>query len=153
MIEEFYSFNNKITDVENTNNHSPSKSYALKSNNLNETPNLLIQNVQTYKILDKQVLNLDDGNQYRGQTLNGKKNGKGILTDPDMYILYEGEWKNDLYHGEGKLFENKFVYNGMFMQGKKEGKGRLSSDDNDNYYSGNWKDDDKNGDGNQIINF
>jgi hypothetical protein len=36
-----------------------------------------------------------NGNVYRGDILNGKKHGRGILVDSNDVILREGEWEND----------------------------------------------------------
>lgn len=41
----------------------------------------------------------------------------------DQY-LYEGYWKDDLYHGKGKLVYNTGIYvEGHFVEGKIHGKG------------------------------
>jgi hypothetical protein len=42
----------------------------------------------------------------------GKMHGKGVLKK-DKLIIYEGEWKEDLYHGEGTYtWENGNKYVG-----------------------------------------
>ena len=152
MMEDFYSFNNVSFMTENNNNNPPQpKSFTYKSNNFDEKQNTFIQNIKINKLLDEQLITSDDGTEYKGQTLCGKRNGKGVLTNPDKKIIYEGEWKNDIFHGEGILNENMFIYNGSFLNGKKEGKGKLSSDDNTYYYTGNWKEDEKTGDGNALF--
>ncbi len=46
----------------------------------------------------------------------GKKNGKGIFKyakNDEFCISYEGDFVNDLYHGNGKIkFTNKAEYEG-----------------------------------------
>ena len=39
-------------------------------------------------------------------------------------LLYEGGWKEGMYEGKGKLYqEGKLVYEGNFKEGQKEGTG------------------------------
>lgn len=53
------------------------------------------------------VLKLVDGETYEGSWQGGKRNGQGVHTYPpqiaSIYLSYEGEWKNDEYHGIGGL--------------------------------------------------
>ena len=56
--------------------------------------------------------------------VEGEKSGFGIEYDRNGAIVYEGTWKNDLYHGEGKLsISRNEVYEGYFEKGKKHGLG------------------------------
>jgi len=41
------------------------------------------------------------GNVYQGLWENNQKNGFGILKDNKGVVIYEGTWKNDVYHGRG----------------------------------------------------
>jgi hypothetical protein len=64
-----------------------------------------------------------NGSKYSGNWKNGKRNGKGELwwKNPDAYSdsMYEGEWKDDLYHGWGLLqIDGKIVYKGNWFNGK-----------------------------------
>lgn len=93
-----------------------------------------------------------NGSEYKGQTLNGKRNGKGVFSLKEHNIVYEGEWKNDLFHGEGKLFDNGYWYKGRFVDGKKEGKGEVTCEISDYYFNGLWKNDEKNGYGEYLAN-
>ena len=34
---------------------------------------------------------------------------------------YEGEWFDEMFHGQGKLIENDKVYEGKFLNNKREG--------------------------------
>lgn len=104
-----------------------------------------METIQTVRLVDDQILKYPNGSEYRGQTLNGKRNGKGIFTYPEQSITYEGEWKNDLFHGEGKLTDNGYTYKGQFFEGKKEGRGEVTCESNEYHFTGMWKDDLKNG--------
>ena len=48
--------------------------------------------------------NSDNNILYRGDLVNGLKNGKGALYFRDGRIIYEGEFKNDLFEGTGKFY-------------------------------------------------
>lgn len=65
--------------------------------------------------------------------------------DRENKISYEGEWKDDYFHGEGILKDNGYIYKGGFCKGKKEGKAKVTCEFNDYYYHGLWNDDMKNG--------
>ena len=78
---------------------------------------------------------------YHGSFKNGEKNGKGIefFRHSDGRIKYEGYFKNNLYHGKGKLYnEYGFCFVGTFKNGKKEGAFNVISEDGklmkENYY-------------------
>jgi hypothetical protein len=71
----------------------------------------------------------EDQKQYIGETKNGEPHGLGILYlwEKD-YVLYQGQWKDGLYHGEGKLsddenfegeFKNGIPYTGYFFDKEK----------------------------------
>jgi hypothetical protein len=45
---------------------------------------------------------LKDGSIYLGQSLNGKREGRGKLQGNDGSI-FEGHWKNDMVNGFGRL--------------------------------------------------
>ena len=51
-------------------------------------------------------------NEYKGSTINGIKEGKGIMLFSNSEI-YDGEWKNDMKDGKG-LFNDSLgnEYNG-----------------------------------------
>ncbi len=44
---------------------------------------------------------LRDGSYYRGAVAQNKRSGKGKYTIENKYT-YEGEWHNNLPHGEGR---------------------------------------------------
>lgn len=83
-----------------------------------------------------------DGSRYIGEIVNGKKQGRGILTFPSgMY--YTGEWVQDQRHGQGK--EVSFnpdgsiaeTREGRWVSDEMEGWGRLNYEDG-NSYEGEW---------------
>ena len=81
---------------------------------------------------------------------NDKKNGYGIeIYDNDIY--YEGEFKNNLKEGKGKLILNKsdnnngnYVYSGDFHPDQISGNGRLLWDSQKEYI-GEFKNNEMNG--------
>ena len=64
--------------------------------------------------------------EYFGDLVDLKKNGKGEEMCEDEY-KYTGDFKDDMWHGEGKLenFETGDVYDGQFENGEMTGKGIL----------------------------
>ena len=61
----------------------------------------------------------DDGKVYEGQMKNGLRHGRGKMVyveDDNNYAgVYVGEWKNDKKHGKGKMvYDNGDVYDGKY---------------------------------------
>lgn len=70
--------------------------------------------------------------KYKGNVLNGKPNGEGIK----LYVngdYYEGEWKNGVFDGKGKLVcpSTRMVYEGEWKNGVPHGHGNF-------FYAGNF---------------
>ena len=66
-----------------------------------------------------------DGSIYRGELLEGKKNGKGILECANG-DKYSGDFVDDFFNGSGELtFSEKSKYEGAFKDGAMHGKGLL----------------------------
>lgn len=86
---------------------------------------------------------------YEGSFRNGMYHKIGTLFFEDGTILYKGSFKNGLYHGNGILYyKNKNIqYSGMFREGKYNGNGILYSNIGKIQYKGNWKKGKKNGKG------
>ena len=107
---------------------------------------------------------------YKGDVKNGVPNGLGIMID-NIGGKYIGEWKDGLFHGQGKFtslnasmyyvggykkgkrdgqgvltFLDGLKYEGGFKDGKWNGQGTLSSL-NGRKYVGEWKDGKQNGRG------
>ena len=74
----------------------------------------------------KGEINYDDNILYKGKWENFKRQEKGVLEFAN-FDKYEGEFKDDLFHGLGKLFVNKSKenYEGNWVEGKKEGKFKI----------------------------
>ena len=85
--------------------------------------------------------------QYEGEYVNGKFEGKGKYT----YIsgsYYIGDWKNGKKNGKGKVYRKNgnLKIEGNFVDDKIEGYGKWSFENND-YYIGECKNDKINGKG------
>ena len=107
--------------------------------------------------------------RYNGNTINGKKEGKGIYYYPNG-CRYEGYFKNDkkegkgiFYYANGDRYEGNFEegnyegngifyfsngdrYEGNFEKNKYSGKGKYFYHNGD-YFDGYWIDDKKTGEG------
>lgn len=117
--------------------------------------------IANYKILKVKSLSFPDSSFYQGTIVDGKPNGKGILTwvsgdeyQGDFYDgviagngkfswvngdSYEGQVKDGAMHGEGKLYmANGDVYTGKFSKGQLDGAGKLLFL-NGSEYVGNFK--------------
>ena len=83
---------------------------------------------------------------YKGDMVNGMKEGKGSLEYIDGTI-YEGDFKSDLYNGNGVLkFKDGKKYEGEFHDGKIKGKGKFIWEDG-KIYEGEYDNFMKNGNG------
>lgn len=62
---------------------------------------------------------------YKGETLDGIANGKGMLLYPTGVTEYEGSFKNNLLDGRGCLYNSTgtLMYRGDFKKGLKHGVG------------------------------
>jgi len=62
---------------------------------------------------------------YDGNWKNGKYNGNGIYYHENGKIMYDGNWENDNMHGNGiEYYENgKILYHGNWENDKMHGKG------------------------------
>ncbi len=162
-FEDFHTFNNISfqTEINNTNPNEKMvfsqnfidnrETNAHPINNQDKSNSFFLETIQTSRLIDDQTITYTNGSEYKGQTLNGKRNGKGTFIYIEQNLSYDGEWKNDLFHGEGKLTDNGYCYKGKFLEGKKEGKGEVIHDKSDYYFNGIWKDDLKNGYGKKIV--
>ncbi len=62
---------------------------------------------------DKDKIEYENGDVYKGETLNGMRNGKGKLTCADGKV-YEGEWVNDEIRYGKLTYKNTGYYEGYF---------------------------------------
>ncbi len=67
-----------------------------------------------------------DGSQYKGQCLNGKREGQGVYTWATGN-RYEGQWHNGQRHGQGILnYATGAVYQGEYRAGLEHGTGKMA---------------------------
>ena len=62
--------------------------------------------------------------KYEGDYVSNMKDGKGIsyyYDCDDGDYEYNGEWKNDKFHGQGRYLDSNTLYIGKFIDGKREG--------------------------------
>jgi len=119
------------------------------------------------------AITYEDGSFYYGEGKNGGKHGKGVLTsvkqkfvlrgqwendiliegeldDTDSRVIYEGQFRNNMKHGQG--IEEKYDvvddtlkkvilyrYNGQWQNDKKHGYGRQTNEQTGFIYSGQWE--------------
>lgn len=91
-------------------------------------------------LLQKGIFNLETVQEYSnngtyfGQVKDGKAHGKGRYFDSNGNLIFEGEFKNNLYDGNGKYYSIESVhgeegsvlcYEGEFEKGKYSGQGKL----------------------------
>jgi hypothetical protein len=101
--------------------------------------------------LDQKEIRINEELTYCGKTINGKKEGKGLIKNSSGFVIYDGSFKDDLYEGLGTLFfDNGFFYNGQFERGKRNGKGTFASKIDKYKYDGEWVDDIKEGIGHEF---
>ena len=59
---------------------------------------------------------------YKGEYLNGKRNGKGKEYDKDGNLIFEGEYLNGKRNGKGKEYNKytgKLIFEGEYLNGEK----------------------------------
>ena len=111
----------------------------------------------------------DNGNYYIGTFSNDEIEGKGIIYNKDKQLIYEGEFvkgkkcgygnlirsdfnysgqfKEDLFHGKGKLqIKSGLTYEGDFVDNLPEGEGTCTYE-NGNFYIGKFLNGRRHGDG------
>ena len=68
------------------------------------------------------------GEGYSGPIVNNMRNGVGSCTWGDG-SKYEGDWKDNLRHGNGKFEKDGEIYLGQWQQDLKHGRGMLTMKD------------------------
>lgn len=126
-----------------------------------------------YEVVQIVAITYEDGSFYYGEGKNGGKHGKGVLTsvkqkfvlrgqwdndnlvegeldDTDSRVLYDGEFRNNMKHGQGTEEKYdidksslkkivRFRYSGQWQNDKKHGYGRQTNEGNGFIYSGQWE--------------
>ncbi len=96
--------------------------------------------------LTYEELRFSDGSRYVGETVNGKRHGKGTNYFPNG-TRYEGAWENGYMNGHGIcVYADGKRYEGIWADGKRNGEGTLFYTDGDKY-AGNWFNDTMHGHG------
>ena len=119
-----------------------------KSKLLNHYNNVCVSlPVNENQVLESALLTVDETNgTYKGERVNGKKEGKGTYKWEDGSI-YNGDFKDDMIEGNGNLVvKNVGEYQGQFSKNKKNGTG-LFKFKNGDIYEGTWLDDKMEGQG------
>lgn len=85
---------------------------------------LLVQIRRNFNVID---LTGDDASlvgEYKGEMLNGKRNGFGVCKYENGSV-YMGEWKDNKYHGKGKLIysegDDREYLEGVYSEHKANG--------------------------------
>ena len=90
----------------------------------------------------------DGAFRYSGTWRKGRRAGRGRAEIHGS--TYEGEWKNDAFHGTGVLVDTAGnQYEGEFQQGRKHGSGTQTYADGSKY-SGEWRDGVRHGTGHLV---
>ena len=94
----------------------------------------------------------ENGNYYKGEIKNRKREGKGIEYYKNGGIKYEGNWVDDMPEGNGKFIEEEGnYYIGQFKKGLKHGKGNEYNKEGKIMYEGDFVEGQKEGNGKYIF--
>ena len=117
--------NPKTTQSQKT-QKSPKRSPKKPKTHTNSSNPTTTSNPYSYKKVKEHY---QDGSTYIGYKLNSKKHGKGTLILANG-SRYEGDWRNDVMSGLGKLFydSNILAYEGGFLNNKVDGHGIMHND-------------------------
>ena len=87
-----------------------------------------VKNISNYQEIEEIY---QDGSRFKGYKLDGNKHGKGVLLLSNG-SRYEGDWKNDVMSGLGKLYysSGSLAYEGGFKDNKVHGKGIMHNEFN-----------------------
>jgi hypothetical protein len=77
-----------------------------------------------------------NGDFYRGEWVNGRKEGRGLQVYQELSAQFEGEWQDDQPSGTGRLTErNGSFYVGEFSAGVKHGRGQYYDSESKRQFS------------------
>ena len=115
----------------------------------------------TNKVTGESERTVKDGNGNVGKYTGKRRMAKNTSTGRLAYVptgqgrmdygdetIYDGEWQDGLWHGDGMLSTGSDgeTYQGEWIKGKRDGLGQ-QSDSTGNEYAGAWKDGVRTGDG------
>ena len=100
-------------------------------------------------IYEKMVDITTEVGHYYGYMVDGKPSRRGIMEYADSSV-YDGEWNNGKFDGEGIFSNEQYTYRGSFLNNYPHGTGSLLFKDFSSYV-GEWKDGMPNGKG--VMNF
>jgi hypothetical protein len=101
-----------------------------ETNSLNSADENYVRHISN-KILPKK--------NYEGEMLNNLRNGFGIYVYDNRFFRYEGEWRNGVKHGSGKLaMRDGSYYEGDFKKGEICGKGYKFDKNKQTEYTGDF---------------
>ena len=81
-----------------------------------------------------------NGLLYEGSFQAGKEHGRGILSDQDDIVLYQGEVADGILTGTGTYYYgNGDRYSGQWHSGLFHGRGRFSTSTTGASYDGEWR--------------
>lgn len=116
----------------------------------------MVKNFKAGSFMGKCTLFDEDGNlAYSGELseTDSKKCGSGVEYNRDGTVKYKGNWKNDLYDGQGILYlDDGRRIEGQFKCGKVNGFACEFDSKNRKIYEGNWKDNLYNKEGTKYLN-
>jgi len=82
---------------------------------------------------------------YEGEFVDGIYDGKGTYFWKNQHIKFTGNWKENVRHGKGKLYEkNKLIFSGIWKNNIRNGIGQKYKN-NSLIFDGVWKNDVKHG--------
>lgn len=88
--------------------------------------------------------------QYKGDTSEGLRHGRGQYTFANAFFSYNGQWYNGVMHGEGALsMRDGGEYEGQFVNGAMTGQGMRRFADGATY-SGQFEEGELHGEGTYI---
>ena len=93
-------------------------------------------------------IDLTNGNYYIGKIVDGKMHGKGIMYYKNNSIMYDGDFVDNKFEGNGKfIYDDGIYYIGQFVKGEKHGKGKLYDKNGNLIYEGDFMNDKIEGEG------
>ena len=75
---------------------------------------------------------------YIGDWVNDMRWGKGKVTHPDKGTIYEGDFKEDSFHGEGVFENHELILKGEFVTNTPMGYGECTYKKDGSVYQGMW---------------